>query len=195
MPSSVRLALAKALPAFAAALACALGLSPGAASGASHGCANASTAAAHLQRGAARTAVQCLINWQRAAHGLPPLRNSDRLANSAQSWVNDLVATDRFGHGDVAARVLAAGVKFSFAGEDLATGQATPGQVVGAWMASPDHCRNILSPRFSEFGAGVSPHPIAGWATRPSTWGADFALPRGRRAPSRDWRPANGCPY
>jgi uncharacterized protein YkwD len=185
----------KCLTALAVALGCGLGLSLSTASAAGHRCANATTPATRLSPAAARSAVRCLINQERAAHGLPPLRSSDRLAHSAQSWVDSLVATDSFDHGNIAARVLAAGVKFAFAGEDLATGQASPSRVVAAWMASADHCRNILSPHFSEFGAGVSPHAIPGWATGPSTWGADFALPLGHRVPSHNWRPANGCPY
>jgi uncharacterized protein YkwD len=191
----VRLARTRCLTALAVALVGALGLSLGSANAAGRGCGEATTAATRLSPSAARTAVRCLINEQRTAHGLPPLRNSGRLARSAQTWVNSLVVSDAFDHGNIAARVLAVGIKFSYAGEDLATGQATPSQVVAAWMASPDHCRNILSPEFSEFGTAVSPHPIAGWATGPSTWGADFALPQGHRAPSRNWRAANGCPY
>ena len=191
----VRLARTKCLTALAVTVIAALGPSLGTANAAGPGCGDATTAATRLSPVAARTAVRCLINEQRAAHGLPPLRNSRRLASSAQSWVTKLVVSDAFDHGNIAARVLAAGIKFAFAGEDLATGQATPRQVVGAWMASPDHCRNILSPEFSELGTGVSPHPILGWATGPSTWAADFVLPRGHRAPSRNWRPANGCPY
>jgi uncharacterized protein YkwD len=191
----VRIARTKCLAAVAVTLVSGLGLSLGAASAAGRGCGDATAAAARLPLSSARAAVQCLVNEQRAAHGLPPLRNSARLAYSAQRWVKDLVATGLFDHGDLAARVRSVGVRFAVAGEDLGTGQATPMQIVAAWMASPDHCRNILSPTFSEFGAGVSPHPIRGWATGPSTWAEDFALPLRHRAPSHNWGPANGCPY
>jgi hypothetical protein len=191
----VRLARTACLTALAVTLILGLGLSPGTARAAGARCGDASTAATRLSPVVARTTVRCLINEERAAHGLPQLRNSRRLARSAQNWVNKLVLSDVFDHGDIAARVLAAGINFAFAGEDLATGQATPSQVVAAWMASPDHCRNILSPEFSEFGTAVNPHPIVGWATGPSTWAVDFVLPRGHRAPSRNWRPAKGCPY
>jgi uncharacterized protein YkwD len=117
------------------------------------------------------------------------------LDHVAQRWVDDLVATDAFGHGNIVARAHSAGVRFAWVGEDLGTGQATPSQIVRAWMASADHCRNILSPQFSEFGTGVNPHPVTGWATGPSTWAEDFALPLGHHQPSHNWGPANGCPY
>jgi uncharacterized protein YkwD len=191
----MRLGCAKCITALAVAVACALGLSLSTASASGHGCGGATTAATRVPPATVRAAVQCLINEQRALHGLPPLRDSSRLARAAQRWVDDLVASDAFDHGNFPARILSAGVRFASAGEDLGTGQRTPTQIVAAWMASPDHCRNILSPLFSEFGTGVNPHPVRGWATRPSTWAEDFALPLGHRPPSRKWGPANGCPY
>jgi uncharacterized protein YkwD len=144
---------------------------------------------------AVRAVVDCLINEERAKFGLSPLRNSSRLDNSAQNWVNTLVATGTFDHGNFAARLVAAGVKYAIAGEDLGSGQATPSQIVAAWMASTDHCRNILAPVFTRFGAGENPQGVRNYATGPATWAMDFDLPAGHRPPSGNWRPANGCPY
>ena len=45
-------------------------------------------------------------------------------------------------------------------GENIGWGTlslSTPGAMVGAWMASPDHRANILDPRFRDTGVGVSP--------------------------------------
>ena len=194
-PQRALLACAKCLAALAVTLTGGLGLSLSAASAARHGCGGATTAATRQSLATARTAVQCLINEERTAHGLPPLRDSSRLDNSAQRWVDNLVATEQFGHGNLAARVHSVGFRFAIAGEDLGTGQATPRQIVSTWMASPGHCQNILSPEFSEFGAGINLHPVTGWASGPSTWAEDFGRPLGHRAPSRNWGPANGCPY
>lgn len=41
---------------------------------------------------------------------------------------------------------------------------ATPRAIVAAWMASPAHRANILDPRYTETGIGVSPHPPASLA-------------------------------
>lgn len=188
-------ACAKCLAALAVTLACCLGLSLSTATAANHGCASATTAATRLPLATVRATVRCLINEQRAMHGLPALRGSSRLTGFAQQWVNKLVVSDTFSHGNFAARIRAAGISFVFAGEDLGTGQRSPSQIVRAWMASTDHCRNILDPLFSEIGIGVSLRSVPGFSSGPSTWGADFDLPIGHRSPSTNTGPANGCPY
>ena len=175
-------------------LACAV-LS-GAAPAAAHvRCADASIAAERLSDPAVRTALVCLINGYRTAHGLPPLRVSSRLDRAAQGWTDTMVSKDEFGSGDLGARVRAAGVNYSTAGENIATGFRTPRQVLTAWLASTYHCRNILSPAYNEVGTGVSPRPVRRYATRAATWTEDFALPAGMRPPSGNAGPADGCPY
>ncbi len=107
-----------------------------------------------------------------------------------------MVRDDLFSHGtSFATRITNAGVSWSDAGENIATGFATPRAVVAAWMASAGHCRNILDPNFRLTGLGVDPRPVRGWASGAATWTEDFALQAGKRPPSRTWGPANGCPY
>lgn len=143
-----------------------------------------------------RAAVVCLINTQRASHHLRALRASRRLDRSAQAWTNEMVASREFSHGsDFAARITAVGFVWSTAGENIATGFATPRQVVNAWMASTGHCQNILSPAYTEVGTGVSRGRVRRFARGPATWTQDFARPLGQTAPSGNWGPANGCPY
>jgi uncharacterized protein YkwD len=160
------------------------------------GCPNANRPSVRSTIATMRAAVVCLINEQRAAHRLPPLRANNRLDNSAQSWSNRMVATHTFTHGaNFAARISAAGFRWSSAGENIATGFMTPRQVVNGWMASTGHCENILSPTYRDVGTGVNRHAIGGYATGPSTWTQDFALPMGKRAPSRSFGPMSRCPY
>jgi len=160
------------------------------------GCPNANRPATRSTIPAMRAAVVCLINEERAAHGLPGLRADDRLNNSAQSWSNKMVATHSFTHGtNFAARISAAGFKWSSAGENIATGFMTPRQVVNGWMASTGHCENILSPTYRDVGTGVNRHAVGGYATGPATWTQDFALPMGKSAPSRSVGPMDRCPY
>jgi uncharacterized protein YkwD len=159
-------------------------------------CPNASRRATQTSIPAMRAAVVCLINQERAAHGLPPLRANDRLDSSAQAWSNRMVATHSFTHGtNFAARISAAGFRWSSAGENIATGYVTPRQVVNGWMGSTGHCENILSPTYRDVGTGVNRRPIGGYASGPATWTQDFALPMGKSAPSRSWGPATHCPY
>jgi uncharacterized protein YkwD len=183
------------LTAAAVTLACGLAISSSTAAASGRGCAGASTAATRESAAAARIAVECLINAVRAEYGLPALQDSRGLDRAAQRWVNRLVATDTFDHGDFPARLLAAGVSYAIAGEDLGTGQATPKQIVSAWMASADHCRNILTPLFDEIGVGKNRHAVPGYAAGSGTWAADFAARPGLRVGFANWRPANGCPY
>jgi uncharacterized protein YkwD len=151
-------------------------------------------AARRLAKPVLRTAVVCLVNAKRAAFGLPRLRQSARLDSAAQGWVDTMVAEDEFGHGSgPGAHVSATGLRWSAVGENVATGFATPRSVVAAWMASSDHCQVILSPLYTDVGTGVSFHPVRGYASRPATWGQDFALPAYHRAPSQNWAPAESC--
>jgi uncharacterized protein YkwD len=159
-------------------------------------CPNANRPATRSTIPTMRTAVVCLINQERAAHGLPALRADDRLNNSAQSWSNRMVATHSFTHGtNFAARISAAGFRWSSAGENIATGFMTPRQVVNGWMASMGHCENILSPSYRDVGTGVNRHAIGGYSSGPATWTQDFALPMGKSAPSRSVGPMDHCPY
>jgi uncharacterized protein YkwD len=159
-------------------------------------CVNANATVAGTSTSALRSAVVCLINQQRARRGLPALRQSWRLDRSAQGWTNQMVATHSFTHGSAFAdRISAAGFTWQAAGENIATGFPTPAAVVSAWMASTDHCTNILSPQYSYVGTGVNRRWVAPYGTGPATWTQDFALPMGAHAPSSNTGPARGCPY
>jgi uncharacterized protein YkwD len=143
-----------------------------------------------------RVAVLCLINEQRAAHGLPPLRASAQLNRSAQGWSDEMVARGTFSHGsEFARRISNAGYDWAAAGENIATGFSTPSAVVRAWMADAGHCQNILNPLYGDLGVGINRHPVAGAASGPATWTQDFGLSIFQSPAAHDWRPANGCPY
>jgi uncharacterized protein YkwD len=175
-------------------LACGSSVSALAAPRARRACRNADVSAGRVPKPALRAAVVCLINAERAAFGLPRLRESTRLDSAAQRWVDAMVAHDEFGHGGgPAAHVSGTRLRWSALGENLASGFSTPRRVVASWMASAGHCQIMLDPRYTEVGTGVNDHPVRGFASGPATWGQDFALPAGRRAPSHNWGPAHHC--
>jgi uncharacterized protein YkwD len=164
--------------------------------GADHACAGADAHVGHASSALLRSAVVCLINQERSAHHLPPLQASPLLNHSAQGWTNAMVSSDQFTHGtNFAARISAAGYVWRSAGENIATGFATPRAVVHAWMGSTGHCENILSPSFRNVGTGVSTRPVKGFATGTGTWTQDFALGMHSSPPSGNTGPMNGCPY
>jgi uncharacterized protein YkwD len=163
---------------------------------AAQSCANASTPAVGASQQSMRNSVVCLINDQRLARHLPALHEQSRLDRSAQGWTNHMVARGQFSHGsDFSARITATGFIWSSVGENIASGFATPLEVVNAWMASTGHCQNILSPSYADVGTGVSRRAVRGSASGPATWTQDFGLPMGQHAPSDNSSPANGCPY
>lgn len=59
-------------------------------------------------------------------------------------------------------------------GENIAAGQGTANAVVQAWLASPGHCANLMSPQYRELGAAyaVDPKSDAG-----IYWTAMFGTP------------------
>lgn len=142
-----------------------------------------------------RDAVVCLVNQQRTQRGLPPLSVSAKLNTVAQRWSSAMVSHDEFSHARFVARVDAVHYDWQVAEENIATGYETPSQAVRAWMASPDHCRNILDPTIRDVGTGEVPAPVRGWASGPSTWTQDFGLTMSQSAPSKNFGPARNCPY
>ncbi len=165
------------------------------AASAHRGCAHAHTRISAASRPALQAAVVCLINRQRARRHLPRLHENARLNRAAQRWTNVMVRRRGFGHGsNFSGRISSVGFHWSMVGENVAAGFGTPAAVVHAWMASPDHCRNILSPSFLDVGTGVSLGAVEG-AGGPGTWTQDFGLPMGVHQPSRNTGPASGCPY
>jgi len=159
-------------------------------------CAGANARVGRASTQVLRAAVVCLINQERAAHHLPVLTASPLLNNSAQRWTNAMVSSDQFTHGmNFAGRISAAGYDWRSAGENIATGFATPRSVVAAWMASTGHCQNILNPSYRNIGTGVSRGVVKGFATGVGTWTQDFALGMHQSAPSGNYGPASGCPY
>jgi uncharacterized protein YkwD len=120
-------------------------------------------------------ATLCLLNEERAAAGLAPLRASAPLATTAQRYAEYMVSDAHFAHQDesghnVVYRVLetdpSLADRWLVIGENLGWGTytlATPRAMVDGWMNSPTHRDNILYPTYDEVGVGISSGaPVAG---------------------------------
>jgi uncharacterized protein YkwD len=137
----------------------------------------------------ARAAV-CLINERRVRRGMPRLRINHRLSRAAMWHTHDMVRRHYFGHvsqrgRDVVDRLYGArylGGRFSWTvGENLAWGsgwRATPRAIVGAWMASSGHRRNMLDARFREIGIGVRFNAPVRTALPAATYTTTFGVRR-----------------
>jgi uncharacterized protein YkwD len=117
-----------------------------------------------------RAAVLCLINRERAEHGIGPLKANRDLEAAAEGHSGEIVAADYFAHvspagettveRDAASRYIPSPRDGYVIGENLAWGTyelSTPQAVVEAWIASPEHLANILEARYVDTGIGVTP--------------------------------------
>ncbi len=87
----------------------------------------------------------------------PAVAWSDTLTQAAWQHSADMAARNYFSHtspegGTLGARVTATGYAWSSVAENIAAGQASASAVVAGWMASPGHCRNIMTPAFRDVG-------------------------------------------
>ena len=104
------------------------------------------------------TSMVTLLNQQRAAQGLGPVRINARLSRASVDHARDMATNNYFSHqgrngSTFVQRAQAAGYN-CVAAENLAVGQTTEAAVVTAWMNSAGHRRNILTPDATEFGVG-----------------------------------------
>jgi uncharacterized protein YkwD len=111
----------------------------------------------------------------------PALTLSDTLAGVALGHASDMAEHNYFEHQDLAGqspadRVRAVGYREKLVGENIAYGPQTVEEVVKGWLASPEHCENIMDPRFAQMGLGYA----AGEAgeRRGLYWVQLFAAPR-----------------
>lgn len=108
-----------------------------------------------------------LTNVKRVEAGLKPLKENPSLSIGAKAKGEYMLEHDFWAHvapdgtqpwkffGDV-------GYKYRYAGENLARDFSNPQAAVEAWMASPTHKENLLSPKYSEIGIGVVEGDLAG---------------------------------
>jgi uncharacterized protein YkwD len=121
--------------------------------------------------------TRCGERWYAPA---PPLTLSAILGGVALGHANDMAAHNYFEHVDLAGkspadRVRAVGYHEKLVGENIAYGLPSVEEAVDGWLESPEHCENIMDPRFVQMGLGYA----AGRGTRHGLyWVQDFATPR-----------------
>ena len=133
-------------------------------------------------------ATVCLINAERKARRLRPLRADRRLRLAARRHAFDMVRRRYFAHvtlGGVglaqrlkAARYLESQPRWEV-GEALAWGsgsRATPRSRVRAWLKSPGHRPILLSKRYREVGIGMAAGAPQRGVKGAGTYAADFGL-------------------
>jgi uncharacterized protein YkwD len=101
------------------------------------------------------------VNVARAAAGRVPVVAEERLTAAAQEHARDMLARGFYDHtspeGDgPAQRARTVGYRWRFVAENIAKGLIRHDEVVGRWMGSSGHRRNILDSRAREVGIGVA---------------------------------------
>lgn len=119
---------------------------------------------------AAEQRVLDLVNQARATarrcgdkvfNAARPVRWNEALAEASREHAEDMARHNYFSHNgrdgsDPAERVERAGYDYRSTGENIAAGQMSPEDVVAGWVKSPQHCANLMDPRFTEMGAAVA---------------------------------------
>lgn len=146
-------------------------------------CAGANLMLSPKRMGEARRAVLCLLNRQRAHHGLRPLAANAALARAARNHSLDMVRHRYFEHGAFVSRIVRAGYLNGYrsyaVGENIAWGAGTsqtPAVMVREWMHSPPHRANILSRSYHQIGVGIALGTPTGYAG--GTYTTDFGSRR-----------------
>ena len=120
--------------------------------------------------------VIALVNQERDNHGILPLAEHPSLDAAAQGHSDDMAANDFISHtgsdgSSLSQRVRRAGYNGVWIGENIAGGQSSPSQAVSAWMSSPPHRANILTPGYQHAGVGYAYNEDA---TYRHYWTLDF---------------------
>jgi uncharacterized protein YkwD len=90
------------------------------------------------------------------------MRSNALLARAAQAHAADMESRGYFSHrsvggpngDDLVARAASAGCTMRAGAENIAQGQRSEQEVFVAWRNSPGHRRNLLGPRYTEYGLG-----------------------------------------
>lgn len=104
--------------------------------------------------------AQSRINALRRQNGAGPVVASRRLEIVASQQARLMAENDELSHEvragmGLAGRIARAGYQ-GMSGENISAGYDTLDRALAGWMASPGHRRNMLEPRFTEFGIAAA---------------------------------------
>jgi uncharacterized protein YkwD len=100
----------------------------------------------------------------------PPLQWNALLERAATRHAQDMARQRRMSHAgsdgaSLSERVGREAYPWAAVGENVAAGQESASEALEAWMASPGHCSNLMSTRYTELGLGAAraPGDTQGW--------------------------------
>jgi uncharacterized protein YkwD len=109
----------------------------------------------------------------------PPLAWDTTLFDAAVDHSRDMAVHDYFDHTGtdgtrVMQRATARGYVWRAIGENIAGGDGSVERVMGGWLRSPDHCRNIMNAEYADIAVAC----VEREGTR---WGTYWTMVLGRR--------------
>jgi uncharacterized protein YkwD len=101
-----------------------------------------------------------LTNMMRTEHKLQPLKLNWDLTLIAREQSTSMAKHRQLSHTvggqTLEHRIKKSGYIYRTIGENVARSKNSPSHIVGLWMKSPAHRKNILNPQFKEVGFGVN---------------------------------------
>lgn len=150
-------------------------------------CKGADLSPSQLKKDRAEHILLCLINEERADHGLSSLKKETAQSKAARRHTKLMVRQRCFSHqcsgeGDLVSRVQRTSYLpcncYWGVGENLAYGEGSEGSprsLFHAWMNSPEHRANIVNGRYEHIGIGVVwGTPNSGERRSSATYTTDF---------------------
>lgn len=91
----------------------------------------------------------------------PPLQPNVLLRSAAEAHARDMLDHNYFAHegydgSNPAQRATAQGYRYRVIGENIASGPTTVAEAVAGWIASPEHCENLMDARFADSGVAFA---------------------------------------
>jgi uncharacterized protein YkwD len=104
---------------------------------------------------------------------------NDALFLAAAGHARDMAQQNYFAHVSLdgrtfTERITAAGYVWTAAGENIAAGYASIESVLAGWLASPDHCMNIMNADYAEIGVSCVQQSGTSYGTY---WAMDLGRP------------------
>ena len=117
------------------------------------------TAVASTTTAAAEKTALNLLNADRAANGLSPLKLNSQLTVLGEKYAQDMINRNFFSHTNPEGqspfdRMKQAGISYGYAGENIAINSNVT-TAEQAFMNSPGHKANILGTNYTDVGIGV----------------------------------------
>ncbi len=109
-------------------------------------------------------------NLQRESNGLAPLNMNPELTHAAQLKAKDMFTKNYWAHVSPDGTtpwvwIRDSGYSYLYAGENLARGFDSSSDVITAWMNSPEHRANMLSPNYTDIGFAIQDGTLTGTST------------------------------